>query len=90
MGGGDGVENQEVLADEDLAVERAMLGLRTSDGLDIQSLDRLVGGDLVAANRLLLERWEAADLVRLNDGRLQPTARGMAVADGLVRDLRLD
>jgi oxygen-independent coproporphyrinogen-3 oxidase len=90
MGGGDGVENQEVLADEDLAVERAMLGLRTSDGLDIQSMDRLVGGDLVAANRLLLERWETADLVRLNDGRLQPTARGMAVADGLVRDLRLD
>jgi oxygen-independent coproporphyrinogen-3 oxidase len=63
------------LTAEDCAKDAVWLGLRTADGVPRAALP-------AAADRLLDEA-ERAGLVRLADGRVRPTARGLLVADAL-------
>ena len=79
----------EELTLEERALERIMLGLRTTAGVDLEDLDRELGTDLAAANRRLLEEWSAAGLVRLESGHVAPTLRGLAVADRLASSLEI-
>lgn len=78
------VESQEALGPSALATEAVMLGLRTADGIDLDAFAARFGFDLVAANEALVARLTDDGLVTLRDGRLAPTASGLAVADGLA------
>lgn len=83
------VDGSELLTDDDLLLEAVLLGLRTSDGVDLAALRRRFRCDLVARNRGLLDRLHAGGLVVEDRGRVRPTARGMAVAEAIVRSLDL-
>jgi len=83
------VEGVEELADADLALEAVMLGLRTSDGVDLEALRSRYGIDLVALNRRSIERLCDSGHLVLEADRLRPTVSGMAIADTLARSLEL-
>jgi oxygen-independent coproporphyrinogen-3 oxidase len=78
----------EELKDAELALEAVMLGLRTREGIDLAAFRERFGVDLLAANQTLVERLAADGLVILEGGRLAPTLRGFAVADGLAAGFR--
>jgi len=91
LAAGDGpAEGEEVLGDKQLAFETVMLGLRTYDGVDLEKLQRDYGVDLLAENLSTIEGFENSGHVRLENGRLRPTAAGLAIADSLVRNLSLN
>ncbi|HUF78783.1 MAG TPA: radical SAM family heme chaperone HemW [Thermoanaerobaculia bacterium] len=77
------VAGEETLSDADLALEALMLGLRTAAGVDLERFRERFGVDLVARNEALVERLVEEGLVAVAAGRLRPTLRGFAVADGL-------
>lgn len=78
------VEASEALDDEALALETLMLGLRTTDGVDLAAYARRFGVDLAARNRTLLKALAEQGLVAIDRARLAPTVAGLAVADGLA------
>jgi oxygen-independent coproporphyrinogen-3 oxidase len=78
------IGGSETLAPRDLALEAVMLGLRTIDGIPIDDYRERHGVDLLAANRERIERAVAEGLLVVEDRRLRPTTRGMAVADALA------
>ena len=65
-----------------------MLGLRTTEGVDLGSFESRFGVDLLAANEALVERLVADGQAEVLEtpagGRLAPTVSGLAVADGLA------
>jgi oxygen-independent coproporphyrinogen-3 oxidase len=77
------VAGEETLSDADLALEALMLGLRTAEGVDLGRFRERFGVDLVARNWALVERLVGEGLVEVAEGRLRPTLKGFAVADGL-------
>lgn len=78
------VGGEEVLSRHDLALERLMLALRTTAGIDLARFRRRYGVDLVASDGRLMEELEGAGLARLEGGRFALTLDGLAVADGLA------
>lgn len=74
----------EMLEPQDLALETIMLGLRTADGIELDEFTRRFGVDLVERNSALVEQSEAEGLLCHDSGRLVPTVKGMAMADGLA------
>jgi oxygen-independent coproporphyrinogen-3 oxidase len=83
------VEAYEDLTAADLALETVMLGLRTTDGIALGRYRARFDTDLVACNRSLIEDLAARGFLRLEDDRLAPTVRGLAVADGLAARFEL-
>lgn len=81
------IVDREVLDDRQLLLETVMLGLRCADGLDLGAVQRRFGVDLAAAQAGLLSRLTAEGLLQLEGERLRPTARGLAVADGLTTSI---
>jgi len=77
------VAGVEELGPEEMALEAVMLGLRTAEGIDLADFAERFGFDLVARNRGLVERLVGEGLLEVGGGRLRPTVRGFAVADGL-------
>ena len=71
------VESSEVLSEEQFDLESLYLGLRTSDGADLHA----PGGGLRAGDALA--ELQRAGLVKVRNGRIQPTRKGFLVADGL-------
>jgi oxygen-independent coproporphyrinogen-3 oxidase len=88
-GGGSPVQGSETLSDDQLALEAVMLGLRTSDGLDLDRLRDRYGADLAADNRDAIERWQATGHLFQEGDTLRPTAIGMAITDTIVRSLEV-
>ncbi len=88
-GGLSPVEAWEEPDRDQLLLETLMLGLRTTDGVDLEELRSRDGVDLVADNRDVIERWCASGHLRFADGRLRPTLRGLAVADALAASFKL-
>jgi oxygen-independent coproporphyrinogen-3 oxidase len=86
------IDGSETLTDDELLLETVLLALRTSDGIDLEVVRRRFGFNLMSSNRRLLDRLRADAMVVCEGDRVRPTARGMAVADAIVRslDLRLD
>ena len=83
------VEGEESLGPKALATEAVMLGLRTAAGIDLDGLTARYGVDLLAANDALVARLVAEGRLVVHAGpeggrRLEPTASGLAVADGLA------
>jgi oxygen-independent coproporphyrinogen-3 oxidase len=71
-------EAHEDLTDEQLRIEQIALGLRTREGV---SLDALADGP---DRDRELARAEREGLASVKDGRLEPTRRGLLVADRLA------
>jgi oxygen-independent coproporphyrinogen-3 oxidase len=71
------VEACEALSQEQLVLEVLALGFRTSDGVALPAFgDRLPLGKA-------LEELQKSNLVKVNNGRIQPTRKGFLVADSL-------
>ena len=83
------IEGHERPTPTQLALEALMLGLRTTDGVDVDRVRGLTGVDLPAANLTTLERLVAAGLVVVDGPVIRPTLEGMAVADTLARSFVL-
>ncbi|MEM8931156.1 MAG: radical SAM family heme chaperone HemW [Acidobacteriota bacterium] len=73
-----------------LALEAAMLGLRTRDGLDLDHVERLSGIDLLATDGRRIDTWIERGWIRLDGRWLRPSAGGMAIADRLAADLTFE
>ena len=81
---------REHLSLDDLANEYIMLGLRTSDGIDLDLLETKYGVDLLDEKLGDIARLEEADLIEPVSGRtLQLTRRGRTVCDSVVQRLAL-
>lgn len=80
---------EESLAPTDLALERLMLALRTPAGLDLDRFRARYGVDLEATNRELIGRLVNEGLLRAAGRLVQPTLRGLAVADSLASSFAL-
>ena len=63
------------------SLERILLGLRTSDGLDRDAVLR------TAEVHQLLSSWVDRGLIELDEERIRPTPAGLAVAEALAREL---
>ncbi len=88
---------REVLTPADRALEDVFLSLRTVDGLDLDRFAANYGEAVVAENEPVFARWERQGLARRapgegpgERGRIRPTLDGLAVADALARDVRLE
>ncbi|HEX6202053.1 MAG TPA: radical SAM family heme chaperone HemW [Thermoanaerobaculia bacterium] len=75
---------EEGLDRSQLALESLMLGLRTTDGIDLAAFRRRYGVDLAAANGDLIASLEGEGLAQAGAARLRLTLDGLAVADGLA------
>lgn len=78
------VDFVEYLTPGTRALEMLMLGLRTLDGVDLESIGRIVGQDLMERNQDLIAGWEDAGYVIRQDQVLRPTFSGWSIADGMV------
>ncbi|NJL27763.1 MAG: radical SAM family heme chaperone HemW [Thermoanaerobaculia bacterium] len=87
--GMDPVEGAERLTDEQLALEAVMFGMRTAAGIDLEAFRRRFGIDLEAQNRERITKLGTEGLVICEAGRLRPTVKGLAVADGLAAGFEL-
>ncbi len=83
------VAGEEELSQADLLLEVLMLRLRTSEGLDLESIEERFGVDLLAANQELVERLIGEGRFVLDGARLRPTLKGMAIADSLAAEFSL-
>jgi putative oxygen-independent coproporphyrinogen III oxidase len=79
------VAGSEELTRCDLALEAVMLGLRTTDGIDLPRFRERYGVDLLEKNEPLVERLVREGLLRVEGERLIPTLAGLAVTDSLAR-----
>jgi oxygen-independent coproporphyrinogen-3 oxidase len=79
----------ETLTDADLALEAVMLGLRTTEGVDLDRMRARFGVELAAVNAVAIERMVAAGHVELDGAMLRPTVTGLAIADTLARTLEV-
>jgi len=79
------VEGSETLDREALALEAVLLGLRTTDGVDLERLASRCGVRLRERNGAAIARLVADGLLVDRGDRLAPTVRGLAVADALAR-----
>ena len=66
-----------------------MLGLRTTEGVDLQKIRDRHGIDLQVRNRATIDRLCDSGHLRVDDGRLRPTLAGLAIADTLARSFEL-
>jgi oxygen-independent coproporphyrinogen-3 oxidase len=78
------IEDSEDLASSQLAREALMLGLRTSAGTNVSDLSQKYGVDFTHLERNWLKKLEQEGFVRLEDGWIRPTVKGLAVADRLA------
>jgi oxygen-independent coproporphyrinogen-3 oxidase len=85
--GGRPTSEQEILTPAQARLETLMLGLRIADGIDLAAWREDFGRDLLADAHLTVARLMEDGLLRLRDGRLQPTPRGMLVADQMPGQL---
>lgn len=83
------VEGSERPTDAELFFEAIMLGLRTSNGIDIEELQRRFGPEIAVFDDSAIERFIGSGHLRCEESRVLPTPRGMAVADALLRTLLL-
>ena len=79
------IEGEEELSPEQSVFEALMLGLRTTDGVDLIRIRDRHGIDLRADNAETIDRFCESGHLRVEDGRLRPTLAGLAIADTLAR-----
>ena len=77
---------EEITVDE-LFFEAVMLGLRTADGIDVEDLQQRFGAEIAVVDERAVERLAEEGQLRCEGRRIQPTPRGMSIAEGLVRSI---
>lgn len=75
--GADTTAESETLPPDQALAETAILGLRLTDGIDLDELSRRFGSDHVAGLRAKLDRQAALGLVELIGNRARLTRRGL-------------
>ncbi len=81
---GSGEKERSELSSEDQASEYLMMGLRISEGLDIDRYENLSGAQLPPEKVAELIEF---GMVTLSNGKLQPTKDGRAVLNAVIREL---
>jgi len=82
--------SSEILTKEQLHLEAFFLGLRTKKGIHLRTFSDKYGCDLMSEKGDTLARLDKAGFIEMNDGYLQPTRTGLAVADSLVSILAFE
>ena len=75
------VQESEILDDEQLILEKIMLALRTSDGIDAAFLEEHCDAEALA------RAIEGASLVRSKDGRIRIPENRFFVSDNIIADI---
>jgi coproporphyrinogen III oxidase-like Fe-S oxidoreductase len=75
------VQEYEILDDEQLILEKIMLALRTSDGIDAAFLEEHCDAEALA------RAIEGASLVRSKDGRIRIPENRFFVSDNIIADI---
>ena len=78
---------QETLSMHDLARERVMLALRTSEGLDLDDLKNTYGLDIIAHKRDELLQMKAQGFIVQQGTHMRLTTQGLHVCDNLTAQL---
>lgn len=78
---------QETLSMHDLARERVMLALRTSEGLDLGDLKNTYGLDLIAHKKETLQQMKAQGFINQRGTHMFLTSEGLHVCDNLTAQL---
>lgn len=78
---------EETLGPEELVHEGLMLGLRTSDGVDIETLKRRAGADPLVDRRDAIERAIARGDLVLDAGWLKVPLNRWLVLDSIITDI---
>ncbi len=78
---------QETLSMHDLARERIMLALRTSEGLDLDDLKNTYGLDLIAHKKETLLQMKARGFIVQQGTNMRLTTQGLHVCDNLTAKL---
>ena len=81
------VGGDEQLTDAELFFEAVMLGLRTADGIDRDTLRNRFGDEIARFDEPAVNRLADDGYLRCDGPRIRPTPRGMAIAEGLVRSI---
>ncbi|MGZ3649204.1 MAG: radical SAM family heme chaperone HemW [Syntrophales bacterium] len=84
------LDSAEMLTREQLHLEAFFLGLRTKRGIDLHNHSSRYGYDLISEKADTLARLVKAGFIEINEGHLQPTRSGLAVADSLVAILAFE
>ena len=77
----------ETLSMHDLARERVMLALRTSEGLDLDDLKTTYGLDLIAHKEEALQQMKAQGFLVQQGSHMFLTSQGLRVCDNLTAQL---
>jgi oxygen-independent coproporphyrinogen-3 oxidase len=78
---------RRTLNQPELAHEYVLLRLRTSEGLDLDVLNRQYDVDLYSSRITLLDRLQEEGLIRADEHSLRLTNRGRLVADAITKQL---
>lgn len=81
------ISGRETLSDHELACERIMLTLRTSEGLDLEHLKNHYGFNLAKHKQKELEEMNVQGLITQHGTSIHLTTKGMHVCDGLTTQL---
>ena len=81
------IENREFLSERDLVRERIMLALRTSEGLDLEDLQRDYGFSLNDHKQEVLKTMKARDLLTWDGTSIRLSSNGVHVCDRLTEQL---
>lgn len=84
------VAGSEELTRHDVALEALMLGLRTTEGIDLRQFRERFGVDLEQGNKKRLDLLREKSLLLSEGGRLVPSLQGLAIADSLARDFEVE
>jgi len=84
------LNSSEILTSEQLHLEALFLGLRTKKGIHLHDYSRRYGHDLMSEKADALTRLVKAGFIEMNEGCLQPTRTGLAVANSLVSMLAFE
>lgn len=79
--------NQECLDDEQMLLEAIMLGLRTTDGIQIRKLGQKFPERMGAAFHSICRNFVASGHLNVYDGRFALTSSGMLVSDYIISEL---
>ena len=79
------VEGHERPTEKQLTLEALMLGLRTVDGVDLDTVGARFGVDIVGANVATIDRFRESGHLTFDGLRIRPTLEGLAIADTLAR-----
>ena len=80
---GHGENPREVLSGYDQAVEYLMMGLRITEGIDLNRLSSLLGYEFTFKNKYLIEDG----FISTENGRLSITGKGRPVLNAIIREL---